>query len=153
MTTPIRRGLRADSTLRQLVKNGLGAMEGGHLKHIEQRIRAKFGDSLDIDKAFEKGHEQENRWDYLLGYSNTGDIIALEPHTASNKEIGSVIRKRATSIQHLRPHLKPGVNVAKWFLVASGRVDFLAIEKARVRLDQSGIEFVGKTLLRKQLPT
>jgi hypothetical protein len=151
MATPIRRGLRPESRLQSLVCNGLQAVEGAHLKHIEEDIRAEFADSLDVDRAFQAEHAQENRWDYLLGHCGTRKIVALEPHTAANKELSTVIRKREASMRHLRGHLKPGVVVAKWFLVASGRVDFIATEMARARLDQSGIQFVGKTLLRKAL--
>ena len=61
----IRGGLVAESRLRDLVQDGVRAVERAHLKLIAEDIRSSFDDSVDIDKAFAKGHEQENRWDYL----------------------------------------------------------------------------------------
>jgi len=127
-------------------------VERSHLAYIEKSIRPSFEDSLDIDKSFAKGHEQEHRWDYLLGHTDSGRIVALEPHSAHNKEITTVIKKREASIRHLRDHLKPGAHIAEWFWVASGKVDFLPMEKARIRLDNNGIRFVGTALLAKALP-
>lgn len=150
--SPIRSGLVASSSLQALVCEGLGAVERKHLKLIEGDVRSKFGDSLDIDKAFHKKHEEENRWDYLLGHADSRQIVGLEPHTANNSEISVVINKRAASLQHLRGHLKPGVFVSEWFWVASGKVDFTAMDKALLRLTASGIDFVGKALLAKKLP-
>ena len=128
------------------------AVERAHLKLIAEDIRPSFDDSIDIDKAFAKGHEQENRWDYLLGHTCSERIVALEPHSAHNKEISTVIKKREASLRHLRDHLKPGRFVAEWFWVASGRVDFMPMDKAVIRLQENGIKFVGKALLAKELP-
>jgi len=150
--TPIRSGLVASSRLQVLVKDGVQALKRGDRTFIEEPMRGAFSDSLDIDKAFEEGHEQENRWDYLLGHRESGKIVGLEPHTASNKHLATVIKKRAASLRHLREHLKSGVFVAEWFWVASGKVDFTPMEKAVTRLNENGIRFVGKTFLRKWLP-
>jgi hypothetical protein len=66
--------------------------------------------------------------------------------------VTTVIAKRKAALEQLRPHLKPGVFVTDWFLVASGRVDFIPMEKATARLAQNGIRFVGTKLLRGALP-
>ncbi len=150
--TPIRSGLMASSSLQHLVCDGLQAVERPHLKLIEEDVRSRFADSLDIDKAFHDGHEQENRWDYLLGHADSRQIVGLEPHTANNSAVSVVIKKRAASLQHLRGHLNAGVFVTQWFWVASGKVDFTPMDKALLRLTASGIDFVGKALLAKKLP-
>lgn len=152
MTTPIRTALLVSSDLQPLVQDGLKALERTHRPLIEEAIRGAFADSLDIDKAFEEGHEQEHRWDYLLGHEESRKIVGLEPHTASNKEVSTVIKKRERSLSHLRHHLKSGVFVAEWFWVASGRVDFTPMDKAVTRLNENGIRFVGKQFLRRWLP-
>lgn len=148
----IRARLVAGSRLRDLVEDGVRAVERAHLRLIEEDIRSSFDDSVDIDMAFAKGHEQENRWDYLLGHTDSERIVALEPHSAHNKEISTVIKKREASLRHLRDHLKPGMFVAEWFWVASGKVDFMPMDKAMIRLTENGIKFVGKALLAKALP-
>jgi hypothetical protein len=133
------------------VQDGLQALEKTHRRHIEEDIRGEFGDSLDIDKGLQKGHEQENRWDYLLGLRGPRKIIALEPHTAATMELSTVIRKRAAAKKQLEEHFRPGVGVSDWFLVASGKVDYISTEKATLQLMQNGIRFVGRTLRRKAL--
>ena len=71
-------------------------------------------------------------------------LLALEPHTAADCEITVVIRKRERALVVLREHLKTGMVVARWLWVTHGRVQFSVMDKARRRLDQHGIEFVGK---------
>ena len=56
------------------------------------------------------------------------------------------------ALQQLQGHLKTGARVADWFWVASGKVDFLPLEKAHMRLASSGIRFIGTRLLKKHLP-
>jgi hypothetical protein len=151
VTTPIRAALVATSFLRPLVKDGVQALKEKDRPFIDGEIRASFADSLALDAAFEKGHEQEHRWDYLLGHGESDKVFGFEPHTARNDQTSRVIRKRQEAMVQLRGHLRDGVRVADWFWVASGKVDFLPMEKAVLQLDQNGITFVGKGLLQKHL--
>jgi hypothetical protein len=150
--TPVRAALSPASSLQARVEDGLGAMENDHHGYIEKSLRAEFADSLNLDEAMGAGHAQENRWDYLLGHGPTTAVVALEPHSARQDEVSTVIAKRTAARDQLRPHLKPNARIAAWLWVASGRVHFADTEKARLRLDQNGIQFVGKRLLRKHLP-
>ncbi|MBL9104773.1 MAG: hypothetical protein JNL82_27765 [Myxococcales bacterium] len=152
MTTPIRDALVAQSTLRPLVEDGLQALKREHRAMVDAAIRGEFADSLELDEAMLKGNEQANRWDYLLGHESTGHIVGLEPHSAKNDEITTVIGKRRAALDQLRGHLKPSARVTHWFWVASGKVDFLPLDKAKIRLDNEGITFIGKTLQAKHLP-
>lgn len=149
--TPIRRALRADSSLQPNVKDGLGAVKSAHREYFEVIARASLADSLDIDEGLKKGREQENRWDYLLGHDASKKLIAVEPHSADNSEITTVIKKRGAAIRQLQTHFRSGTNVAKWIWVASGKVRFLQFEKTRILLDQNGIEFVGGKIKLKHL--
>ena len=148
---PIRKGLRGGSFLLPQVRDGIQALETEPRNQIEANFRTEFSESLDMDEAFRPGHESENRWDYLLGHSPTGNLIAVEPHSAKEEEIGVIIKKKRSCLDQLRPHLKEGVNVRDWIWLASGRVHFLSMDRARLRLDKSGITFVGGTLRRKDL--
>jgi hypothetical protein len=150
--TPVRNALVAESTLRTRVADGLAAMESAHRSYIEESLRAEFTDSLDLDEAMRAGHEQENLWDYLLGHAPSTAVVGLEPHTAKGDAISAVIAKRKAAKDQLRPHLRPNSRIGAWLWVASGGVQFADTEKARRRLDQSGIQFVGKKVLRKHLP-
>ena len=152
MTTPIRQSLAVPSPLVRLVKDGLQALKREHRKMIDDAIRSEFVDSLDLDEAVRKGNDQANRWDYLLGHEPSGEIVGLEPHSAKNAEISTVIRKRRAALDQLRGHLRSGAHVTRWYWVASGNVDFMPLEKASLRLDSEGITFIGKTLLARHLP-
>jgi hypothetical protein len=152
-STPVRTALKPMSSLRALVRNGLGAVKGAHRSYIDASIRPEFADSIDIDTALQAGHDQENRWDYLLGHTTSGKVIALEPHSAKQDQVSTVIRKRDSAREQLRPHLNADARISSWLWVASGRVHFADTETVRRRLDQHGILFVGPRLLRKHLPT
>jgi hypothetical protein len=97
-------------------------------------------------------HPQENRWDYLLGHCPSGEVVAVEPHSARQDQVSTVIDKRTAARNHLRDHLREGVSVSRWLWVASGDVHFADTERARRRLDQNGIQFVGRKILPKHLP-
>lgn len=150
--TPVRRALRAKSSLLASVRDGLGAVESSHRAYFDAQIRSAFADSLDADEALRPDHNQENRWDYLLGHALTQEIVGVEPHSANEGGVTAVIKKRSAAIEQLRAHLRDGVKIAKWLWVASGRVHFANTERARFRLDQNGIEFVGTRVMAKHLP-
>ncbi len=119
--------------------------------HFDEAVRSSFADSLDIDQGLKEGREQENRWDYLLGHGPSKQVVGIEPHSAENSEITTVIKKRQAARHQLQDHLCDGVFVAKWFWVASGKVQFAPMEKATLRLAQNGIEFVGRKITNKHL--
>jgi hypothetical protein len=150
--TPVRRALRADSGLLASVADGLGALKKGHRACLEDAVRQAFADSLDLDRAMAGGHEQENRWDYLLGHGPSHAVIAVEPHSARQDEVATVIRKRAAARDQLKEHLRDGARVTRWLWVASGKVRFADTERTRRLLDQNGIQFVGSRVLAKHLP-
>lgn len=151
-TTPIRRALTEESTLQPLVKDGLGAVQRAHKDYLAEAVRTAFADSIDIDEALKQGREQENRWDYLLGHEASGTIVAVEPHSARDDEVSTIIAKRTAARDQLRVHLRPGATVARWLWVASGRVSFANTEKTKFRLDQNGITFVGRQVQARHLP-
>lgn len=151
--TPVRASLKPESSLLTSVRDGIQALKSSHRAYVEATIREVFADSLDLDSALQAGREQEHRWDYLLGHAPSKAVIGLEPHSAKNDEVSTVIAKRKAALVQLRHHLKPGAKVTAWLWVASGNVDFQPLEKARLRLDQNGIGFVGKQLVKKHLDT
>jgi hypothetical protein len=151
-STPVRSALMDDSFLRGKVKDGLAGIEHAHRDYIDETVRTAFADSLDLDKALRAKHGQENRWDYLLGHADSGRVVGLEPHSAKADEISTVIKKKVKAKEQLQSHLRPGVRIAAWLWVASGKVHFANTERARVRLDQNGIRFVGTRVMRKHLP-
>lgn len=150
--TPVRAALRKDSVLLPSVEDGIRAVKEAHRGYFDNAIRQTFADSLDLDGALQAGHEQQNRWDYLLGHTPSGTIVAVEPHSAKQDEITTVIKKRVAAREQLKDHLRDGACVTKWLWVASGKVHFADTENVRLRLDQNGIEFVGRKVSAKHLP-
>jgi hypothetical protein len=150
--TPLRRMLRERSPLQASVRDGMDAVEKSHRDYFDPSIRPTFADSLELDEALRAGREQENRWDYLLGHSPSGEAIAIEPHSAKQDQVTTVIRKRRAALAQLAEHLRDGARISRWLWVASGKVQFAKTEKAKLMLDQNGIEFVGTKVLAKHLP-
>ncbi len=120
--------------------------------HIEEPLRPAFRDSLDLDAAMLPGNDQANRWDYLLGHGDTEFVIGVEPHSAKEDQISTIIATKKAAQDQLRPHLRPGARVRAWLWVASGTVQFADTERARRRLDEHDIRFVGPRVLAKHLP-
>ncbi|MDJ0763794.1 MAG: hypothetical protein QNJ97_12500 [Myxococcota bacterium] len=150
--TPVRQALKDASVLQKQVTDGIGAVNKSHQAMLADDVRGSFGDSIDLDAALQERHPGENRWDYLLGHNPSERVVAVEPHSAKQDQITTVINKRKAAKEQLARHLKQGARVSKWLWVASGKVYFANTEKARLRLDQNGIEFVGKKVLAKHLP-
>lgn len=150
--TLIRRALQDDSHLRAKVQDGIGAVKKTDRTYLAEDIRGTLEDSLDLDAALQQDHRHENRWDYLLGHNPSEQLVAVEPHSAKQDAITTVINKRTAAKRQLVTHLKPGTHVSKWIWVASGKIYFADTEKIRRRLDQNGIEFAGGRVLAKHLP-
>lgn len=143
--------IRSDSTLRAHIQNGLGGVAQAHLDYFDKAIRSAFTDSLDLDAALLKGREQENRWDYLLGVAATNQVIGVEPHSAKQDQLSTLIKKKRAALDQLRGHLVDGGAIAKWLWVASGKVHFAHTEKISIALNQNGIQFVGRRIFERHL--
>jgi hypothetical protein len=129
----------------------LGAIERRHRACFEDAVAAAVADSLDLDAALTAGHEEENRWDYLLGHRPSAKVVAVEPHSAKSDQVSAVIKKKAAACVQLAGHLRAGARVAAWFWVATGKVYFADTEKTRRRLDAEGILFVGARVAERHL--
>jgi hypothetical protein len=151
--TPVRSALVDGCKLHDRTQDGLQALKGDHRSQLlQEEVRTAFADSLDLDEALRESFPEENRWDYLLGHSGSNSVVGLEPHSAHSDQISTVIAKRAAAIRQLRPFLRRSDAVVAWYWVASGRVDFVPMEKAVFRLQQAGITFVGRKLSKRHLP-
>ncbi len=144
--THLKDALNETSPLRDLVQARMGAFTRGHTKLIALEQRPKIGDSLDLDSASRDEHPQANRWDYIVSIPDSQFLAGIEPHSAKDLEVSVVIRKKEHAEQYLRNHLRNGYRIKKWFWVTDGPVSFSRMDRARRRLDQKGIRFVGRVL-------
>src|SRR5688572_13949441 len=133
-STPIRRALVPGSRLRDLVRNGIDAIERSHHDYIDLGVRSVFSDSLALDDAMQEEYPHQNRWDYLLGHGSSDLLIGLEPHSAKEDQVSRVILKRRAAIDQVTPHLRAGRKIDAWMWVASGKVYFADTEKTKLRL-------------------
>jgi hypothetical protein len=147
---PVHRALKG-SYLAAAIRDGLQAVPNDKRKHIAESVRSEFQDSLDLDEATRERHPTDARWDYLLGHTSSSKVVAIETHSAATSQVSSVIQKRTASLGHLRDQLTTGHHVAAWYWAASGRVDFVPLEKTVIRLSENGIQFVGGRLEAKHL--
>lgn len=136
--------LHSSSHLRGSVAAGIGALPKSERSLIAQDQRSRVGDSLDLDEASRAEHPNSNRWDYLLSLADCSQIIGLEPHSARDDEIGTVIAKKRQALQYLQQHLPSNRAVRRWYWVSPGPVRFAITEKAIRRLSQAGITFAGR---------
>lgn len=97
-----------------------------------------------------RGHDQEPRWDYLLGHAGNR-LIAVEPHSVKTDEVQTIINKKNALKQQIQDHLRDGKTINMWFWVASGRVCFPRGSKHEIKLSQAGIKFVGRLVMSKHL--
>jgi hypothetical protein len=133
------------------VRDGIDALEGNR-DILQEDIRRAFGDSLDLDAAVMSDYRSDHRWDYLLGHTSSCKLIAVESHSAHTSQVSVLIAKKKAALDQLRPHLRDGQSVGHWLWVASGSVQILDLDKARRKLDQHGITFVGRQVLARHLP-
>ena len=144
--TNLKQAVKPESPLRELVQSGMGAFAKVDVKLLAEDQRKLIGDSLDLDTAARDEHPQANRWDYIISIPDLHELAGIEPHSAKDSEISVIISKKNHATQYLRNHLKNGYRVRRWFWVSHGSVGFSKMDRARRRLDQNGIAFVGRTL-------
>ena len=116
-------------------------------------MRTAFADSLALDEALRVSHGRENRWGLSARpHGQRKGHRFRTPLSEGGIEISTVIKKKDKAKEQLQSHLRPGARVAAWLWVASEKVHFANTERARLRLDQNGIVFVGSKVMRKHLP-
>jgi hypothetical protein len=125
----------------------MGAFTKGDRSLIVIGERKRIGDSLDLDEALRLSFPNTNRWDYVFSVPDATKLIALEPHTAKDSEIGVLIDKKRHAAAQLRLHLQPQHGISEWWWVSHGKTAFSRTEQARRRLAQEGIKYLGRSVL------
>jgi hypothetical protein len=126
--------------------DGIGALSVRDRRLIVVGQRSRIGDSLNLDAALRKAFPNTHRWDYVFSVIDSGRLLALEPHTARDSEIDTMIAKKRHAMEQLRHNLRPDVAVSQWLWVSHGRPSFLRMERASRRLAQAGIKYLGRSV-------
>lgn len=128
------------STLLRSVWTGKQALERSHARRVREDTRTAV-DSLDLDEALRETHPRARRWDDLVGVRGVTELVAIEVHTAIDKNAREVVEKKRAAQEQLREHLRPGAHVGRWIWLASGSNGFTRTGRAARMLAQSAIEF------------
>ena len=131
------------SALKQHVERGCGAIEGRHRPLISNELKRSVDDSLDLDAATRQEHPEANRWDYIISVKGSERLIGIEPHSARDDEVSTVIAKKKQASGYLLGHLNDGWRVTAWIWVSSGKIRFSKMDPAIRRLNVNGIRFVS----------
>jgi len=115
-------------------------------KRMDRSVQDRFVDGIDADEALRLQHPAARRWDYVLGDARGACLVGIEPHPAESGEVSVVMEKKRNTERWLSDHLKEGRRVARWLWVGTGKASLPLASKARLRLAQRGISFVGKSV-------
>jgi hypothetical protein len=135
-----------DESIARPCSEWIGGFTNVDVKLIAEDQRSRIGDSLNLDAATKDEHPEANRWDYIVSIPDLSECAGIEPHSAKDSEISVVIAKKKHATEYLRDHLQNGHRITRWFWVTRGTVSFSKMDRARRRLDQNGIAFVGRSL-------
>jgi hypothetical protein len=76
---------------------GLQALRAEDRRHIDAEDTRHLTGSVYVDAALQKADPHGNRWDYAIGYQHANRaeevIYWVEPHTASDAQVKTVIKK------------------------------------------------------------
>lgn len=142
-----RDALEATPQIRECYRNGLQALGAYSIKINPGNARLCHG-SVDLDSCVESLYPNDNRWDYILSYSNR--VYYVEVHPANTSEIDIVIAKLNWLKDWLRQHA-PGISnmvqgsPAYHWLTSNG-VHILPTSLQARRLAASGIPFPKRQL-------
>ena len=144
--------LRPESSLRACVRPGIQALRSVDRDRLDEKTRVLFEDSVHLDEAFQSAAPKGPRWDYVLGEKVAARrLVAVEVHGATGKEVDLMIRKQRWAREVLALNLQAGVDVGRWFWIASGAIGLTVGTTEYKRMASAGLLLVGRTLLPKHM--
>ena len=108
----------------------MGAIKGKDRELLAEELRQQVGDSLDLDGAMQAESPNAHRWDYLLSLPDSSKIIGVEPHPATDSEVGLVIDKKGWAVGCLKQHFQSSYRVGAWYWVSSGKIGLSKTDRA-----------------------
>ena len=130
---------------------GLQALRSQDRRHIEVEDTRKLVGSVDVDAANEPFDHHGNRWDFAIACQHTNRpaevIYWVETHTASDSQVGKVIKKAAWFQQWFRSKGKLLATFEKDILwVSSGATTFTLSSTQRKQMAVLGLRPAGGKL-------
>ena len=132
-------------------REGLQALRKQDAKHIDAEDTRALRGSIDVDAANLAAEPQANRWDFGIAYQHTNRkeevIYWVETHTASDSEVGRVLKKAAWLQTWFKGKGKHFVHFEKDILwVSSGSTSFTLSAPQRKQMAQLGLRSAGGNL-------
>ena len=132
-------------------RQGLQALEDKCKPHIEAENTRKITGSVFVDEANKKVDPYGHRWDYGIAYQHTNRdaevVYWVETHTASDSQVGKVIKKAAWLQQWFKGHGKHLATFEKDILwVSSGATTFTLSSTQRKQMAALGLRTTGGKL-------
>lgn len=130
---------------------GLQALRKQDAKHINAEDTRAIRGSVDVDAANLATEPQANRWDFGIAHQHTNRkeevVYWVETHTASNSEVGCVLKKAAWLQNWFKGKGKRLAAFEKdIFWVSSGATSFTLSAPQRKQMAQLGLRSAGRML-------
>lgn len=143
--------VKKSAHLSNAFREGLQALRKRDRRHIEAEDTRKITGSIDVDSAYVAVDPQANRWDFGIAYQHTNRndevVYWVETHTASDSEIGTVLRKAAWLQQWFRGKGKYLARFEKDIVwVSSGTTRLTLSAPKRKRMAELGLRCCGQKL-------
>ncbi|MBE7494465.1 MAG: hypothetical protein HS117_05940 [Verrucomicrobiaceae bacterium] len=137
--------------LKDAYRPGLQALRAEDKPHIEAEDTRKLTGSVDVDTANLVSEPHSNRWDFGIAYQHTnrsGEVVYwVETHTASDSQVGVVIKKAAWLQQWFKGHGKHLALFEKDIVwVSSGATTFTLSSTQRKQMAALGLRPIGGKL-------
>lgn len=130
-------------------QSGLQALSKFFRAKIQATDTNKLGGSVDLDECVKHIYPNENRWDYILGYS--GMAYFIEFHSANTGEVSVMLNKLSWLKNWLHTHA-PEINKIKatqsaFIWIQSNGNHILKNSSQERRIAQAGLRPVSKLIL------
>jgi hypothetical protein len=137
--------------LRHAWRPGLEALRARDRKYIEVEDSRRLTGSIDVDTACRRADPDGNRWDFGIAYEHqnrTQEVFYwVETHTASDSQVGTVIRKAQWLQRWFRGD---GRRLARFerdiVWISSGPTTFTLAATQRKQMSEAGLRTVGSRL-------
>ena len=138
-------------SLAKSYREGLQALRNQDAKHINAEDTRAIRGSLDLDASNLAAEPPANRWDFGIAYQHTNRkaevVYWVETHTASDSEVGRVLKKAAWLQNWFKGKGKLLAQLEKdIFWVSSGATSFTLSAPQRKQMAQLGLRSAGSTL-------
>ena len=127
---------------------GFGALRTADRKYLQAENTRRLVGSADLNKALQRNHPSDPRWDYAIGHNSTNAasevVYWVEIHPATEGQVKVVLNKLAwlrTWLRKSAPRLDSLQCAFVW--ISSGRTSFTQLSPQAKILAARGLRHIG----------